>query len=832
IREGQHHAAGAHAHAAGDRRQRRGEGSGRAGSVVLPLADPLRVVEEWAVVDNLSGGRVDVAFASGWNPNDFVLAPDVYPRLRETWLERVPEVRRLWRGGEAERVNGRGETVRLRPYPPPVQRELPVWLAVSRRAESFVDAGRLGCHVLTMLQGSNLQQLAGKITAYREARRAAGLDPAAGRVTLMLHTFVDPDEARARAVVREPFLAYIRSSVDAHLGAVEGAAALGEEERRRLAEFSFERYCREASLIGTPESCLAMIRACHAAGVDEVACLIDFGAPRADVLASLPHLAALRARLAEEMPAAAAPEVGPVTPPEPALPAAPSAQPAAADVPPADAAGLAAAEAALDIQPRTLVPAWTEAPTEANPLPAGPVLILGAGPLAAALATLHPGARQVDPTEPGLAAGEAAAWDRVVAGAVPGRLYLLADAPPEPGADEVARGAAGQERGPLALLRLAQALARADAWRPGLQLRVVTVGCWAAADADEVTPYAAGVAGLLSALGKETPGLDLAHVDLPPGLAGAPGGLAAAAAAVATEPAQRPGERVAWRAGRRLRQELRLAMEPAPERVPYRPGGVYLIVGGAGQVGRALSRHLAATCGARLVWVGRRPEDAAIAAARAEIQSLGGELTYHAAASEDAAALRAIVAETVARHGALHGAFHAALVFQDERTLTLAEARAREILDAKTAGTAALFEAIRPHAPDFLLLLGSAQSFFNEARRGAYAAACCLQDALAARLRAVAAFPVHLINWGFWAHGLDPAHLPALRAAGLGAITPADGLPAITACLAAEAGQRVYLRASPAALTRMGVGGETPVARSVALATAAAPAGGLAPAAR
>jgi natural product biosynthesis luciferase-like monooxygenase protein len=360
----------------------------RAGSVVLPLADPLRVVEEWAVVDNLSGGRVDVAFASGWNPNDFVLAPDVYPRLRETWLERVPEVRRLWRGGEAERVNGRGETVRLRPYPEPVQRELPVWLAVSRRADSFVDAGRLGCHVLTMLQGSNLQQLAGKIAAYREARRAAGLDPATGRVTLMLHTFVDPDEARARAVVREPFLAYIRSSVDAHLGAVEGAAALGEEERRRLAEFSFERYCREASLIGTPDSCVAMIRACRAAGVDEVACLIDFGAPRADVLASLPHLAALRARLAEEMPAPAGPAAPPgsVVPPPPAtpiappVPVAPSGLPEVPKVAPEGTGDLAAAEAALDIAPRHLAPAWTEAPAAAGPVSAGPVLILGHGP--------------------------------------------------------------------------------------------------------------------------------------------------------------------------------------------------------------------------------------------------------------------------------------------------------------------------------------------------------------------------------------------------------------------------------------------------------------------
>src|SRR5882724_4150589 len=47
----------------------------RAGSVVLPLHDPLRVAESWAMVDQLSGGRAGLAFASGWNAHDFVLAP-------------------------------------------------------------------------------------------------------------------------------------------------------------------------------------------------------------------------------------------------------------------------------------------------------------------------------------------------------------------------------------------------------------------------------------------------------------------------------------------------------------------------------------------------------------------------------------------------------------------------------------------------------------------------------------------------------------------------------------------------------------------------------------
>jgi hypothetical protein len=61
-----------------------------------------------------------------------------------------------------------------------------------------------------------------------------------------------------------------------------------------MAEFSYERYCREASLIGDPASCLGMVKMCRDIGVSEIACLVDFGADVPSVIASLPDLAQLR----------------------------------------------------------------------------------------------------------------------------------------------------------------------------------------------------------------------------------------------------------------------------------------------------------------------------------------------------------------------------------------------------------------------------------------------------------------------------------------------------------------------------------------------------------
>src|ERR1700734_145962 len=191
-------------------------------------------------------------------------------------------------------MKGKGETVTLRVYPEPHQKELPVWLTASRRVETFIDAGERGYHVLTMLQGSTLAQLAEKIARYREARQQAGWNPQDGKVTLMLHTFVHLDPDYARRLVREPFLEYIRSSLDAHQTAFNGGGQLKREDLQQVAELSYERYSREASLIGDPASCFEMVKKCREAGVDDIACLIDFGADAASVMASLPHLDQLR----------------------------------------------------------------------------------------------------------------------------------------------------------------------------------------------------------------------------------------------------------------------------------------------------------------------------------------------------------------------------------------------------------------------------------------------------------------------------------------------------------------------------------------------------------
>jgi len=274
----------------------------RAGSVVLPLHNSLRVAEEWSVVDNLSNGRVGVSFTSGWMPNDFAFFPERYPVKREEMFRGIQEVQDLWRGKSIAGRDGQGKEIELRIFPKPITTELPIWLTCSGGPEMFEKAGELGCHVLTALLTQSIEEVTPKIKLYRDSLIRHGHNPEDKKVTMMIHTFIGEDAQAVLQQVRIPLTKYLKS----HLNLIEtGAQSLNlktdivdpeeqEKYRDQLAAFAFERYYRTSSLIGTPGSCMRMIERLKAIGVDEVACLIDFGVDVDSVLESLDHLVVLK----------------------------------------------------------------------------------------------------------------------------------------------------------------------------------------------------------------------------------------------------------------------------------------------------------------------------------------------------------------------------------------------------------------------------------------------------------------------------------------------------------------------------------------------------------
>src|ERR1700738_679050 len=111
---------------------------------VLPLHHPIRVAEQWATLDLLSGGRVDFAAGRGYDRREYLPFKVSFEENQEVFAEGMEVVRRLWSSDEPISHNGKHyqfEDVAITPSP--VQRPLPAYVA-SFSQPSMELAARLG----------------------------------------------------------------------------------------------------------------------------------------------------------------------------------------------------------------------------------------------------------------------------------------------------------------------------------------------------------------------------------------------------------------------------------------------------------------------------------------------------------------------------------------------------------------------------------------------------------------------------------------------------------------------------------------------------------------
>lgn len=259
----------------------------RAVSVSCPLHHPAAIVENWAMIDILSNGRVDLGFGSGWSKADFILAPDAYDNRSALRDEMIPIIQKLWRGETADFPGPGGEIFPTRVYPRPVQQELNVWYSTFSE-HGFEHAGRQGYNLFTMLLGIDFNALEKKIATYRRARGEAGYDPETGVVSLLMHTFVHPDLEWVRRVVSDPFKEYIRSSIVPQMKALD--KHFDEAETEKIINYSYSRYFHTSGIFGPVEACQKQVERAISAGVNDIAFLQDFGVDYAAVKDSLKHL--------------------------------------------------------------------------------------------------------------------------------------------------------------------------------------------------------------------------------------------------------------------------------------------------------------------------------------------------------------------------------------------------------------------------------------------------------------------------------------------------------------------------------------------------------------
>lgn len=265
----------------------------RAGSVVLPLHHPVRVAEEWAVVDQLSRGRAGISFASGWHGGDFILARSDINDRRRVMREGIDVVRALWRGESRCFLDPSGREVEVLTRPRPVQPELPTWITSGGSTSTFELAASLRAGVLTHLVGQSPDQLQQNIAAYRAAQEEHADQH--GRVTLMVHTHVLDGSRRSAERAKSELTRYLNSSMKldesniAQPKAADAARSLSADDREAVASLGVSRLLKN-SLVCTMDEVRERLEIMSSWGVDEIACLIDFGFDYSSIMKSLDDL--------------------------------------------------------------------------------------------------------------------------------------------------------------------------------------------------------------------------------------------------------------------------------------------------------------------------------------------------------------------------------------------------------------------------------------------------------------------------------------------------------------------------------------------------------------
>lgn len=271
------------------------------GSVVSPLQHPIRIAEEWSVVQRLSSSKkVGLAFAPGWQANDFVLNPVAWPPNKENLYDNINIVKALWKGNICDFKGVNNVSTPIEIFPKPFDNKLPIWITTLGNSSVYEKAGELGVGIITNLLGQDIKELQENISIYKQARQRVGLDPEDGHIAILIHTLVCQTDDEANEYAKIPFCNYLLSSIGlfqkmAKLHNLEvNFDNLSKEDREYLVFQAYKRLSANNSLIGSVDHCKKLVNKLILAGVSEIACFLDFGVDSSLIKKCLPYLEELK----------------------------------------------------------------------------------------------------------------------------------------------------------------------------------------------------------------------------------------------------------------------------------------------------------------------------------------------------------------------------------------------------------------------------------------------------------------------------------------------------------------------------------------------------------
>ncbi len=231
---------------------------------VLPIFNhPIKIAGETAMLDAISGGRLDVGFGRAFLPEEFDAFQRSMDESRTRFEGGIAAVRRLWTETDVVYEDEFFKFGPITSSPRPVQRpHPPIFIAAVGTPASFDWAGRQGHGLMVVPYLSNFDTLRENLRRYRDAYLAANGAPAP-RVQMSFHMHVA--ETDGRAIVEatpqmEQYVALFKASASAWQGRRSAAYPGYEELIRELDTITMDRVMREGrAFIGGPDAVAAQI---------------------------------------------------------------------------------------------------------------------------------------------------------------------------------------------------------------------------------------------------------------------------------------------------------------------------------------------------------------------------------------------------------------------------------------------------------------------------------------------------------------------------------------------------------------------------------------------
>jgi len=249
--------------------------------VVLPLHSPIEIAEQLAMVDLMSGGRVEFGIGRGFVEFDYdrlgVPREDSQARMRE----QLEVILKAWSGEPFTHKGKFYSYENLQVWPRPEQRpHPPIWLSCSQTPSSFEWAGHMGYNVLTVAYRS-VETLVANNKVYRDAWAKAGRPANQWRLATHYHCVLSENKREAREIAREAWRRYTLATTHTLDRIRADQNYLNDPSRRQIGNdlLDIDKMVEELRVIAcTPDETVRLLeRAQDAMGFTQCDCTFFFG---------------------------------------------------------------------------------------------------------------------------------------------------------------------------------------------------------------------------------------------------------------------------------------------------------------------------------------------------------------------------------------------------------------------------------------------------------------------------------------------------------------------------------------------------------------------------